>query len=219
MLFFANIRSDAPTGSLLFGGYDTAKYTGPLVPLPIYSVKGFYQLSVPLLAVAITNASGARSKPMVYSTPLPVLLDSGTPLTAALSNETYQTVLEYVRDLGYSINDTDSQSPIVDCGLKNAVGSIDVTLTGSAGHITIQVPFSEVVILENLNATDQYCVFGINNQTQGGLIFGDPFMRSMYIVYDLDNNIIAVAQAKFGVNESAIVPIGKQPRYGGKLWY
>lgn len=51
------------------------------------------------------------------------------------------------------------------------------------------------------------CFFGIV-LVQGGInVFGDIFLRSVYVVYDFDNNEIFIVQIKYNVFSSNIVEI------------
>ena len=49
------------------------------------------------------------------------------------------------------------------------------------------------------------CEFGIQNATTDPYLLGDTFLRSAYVVYDLVNNQIALAQTDFNATSSNIV--------------
>jgi hypothetical protein len=51
------------------------------------------------------------------------------------------------------------------------------------------------------------CLFGIAPAQGGTNVLGDTFLRSAYVVYDLDNNEISIAQTKYNVSSSNIVEI------------
>lgn len=43
------------------------------------------------------------------------------------------------------------------------------------------------------------CVFGVTNGTFGesfGWIFGDPFLRAVYMVVDLDDGVVGLARSR-----------------------
>lgn len=46
------------------------------------------------------------------------------------------------------------------------------------------------------------CQWGISNSGDAPNLFGDTFLRSAYVVYDIQNNNIAIAQTKFNVSSS-----------------
>ena len=93
---------------------------------------------------------------------------------------------------------------------------------GSVGGVTISVDVSQFVVPYNAAAElppingGRSCTFGIYPigtvaNGAGDVLFGDTFLRSAYVVYDLDNNQIGLAQAKFDVADSNIKEIGSSP--------
>lgn len=77
--------------------------------------------------------------------------------------------------------------------LKGEFKGVDVKFDFSGKTIT--VPASELILEEN-----GVKIFGIvsYSQTQNQVILGDTFLRSAYVVYDLDNKQAGIAQAKYG---------------------
>lgn len=49
------------------------------------------------------------------------------------------------------------------------------------------------------------CAFGNQNQPAPPYLLGDTVLRSAYVVYDLENNQIAIAPTKYNSTESNIV--------------
>ena len=78
--------AESGSGSILFGGYDIAKYSGPQIPLSA----GTVSTDVPLQAISITDASGSTTEVGFYEGTVPAILDCGTPFTASLPNYTYR---------------------------------------------------------------------------------------------------------------------------------
>lgn len=200
----------------MFGGYDAAKYTGPQIPLSA----GNFSLDVPLQAVSITDASGNTTEVGFYQNTIPATLDCGTPYTAFLPNETYAAIVNHLQGLGYTVlGEGDGVGPTVNCTLRNAEGSINLNFTDMRGDkttnpyfgntITIAVPFSELALtLNNGPSVPDWCLLGISRADTGRIIFGNTFMRSMYIVYAFqDFDVIALAQSKFNAVASDIVPV------------
>jgi hypothetical protein len=117
-----------------------------------------------------------------------------------LPEQLYTQIVNYIQGQGYDIENIDGVYPTVDCGLAEATGSIDITFwntTSSAGNldfnVTIAVPFSDLAVPVNGKPS---CSFGISRAPEGQeLIFGDAFMRSIYIIYELQNEIMSIAQA------------------------
>jgi len=188
---------------LLFGGYDTEKYTGSLVAFSVVQIALVPVLAVPFSSISITDPYGATTKPDIFPTSVGVVLDSGTPISA-LPPAIFTAVAEYITNLGYKVQEIKPTEFSVDCALGRSPGSLNLGFEDSStgASTIIAVPFSEMAI-----PVEGGCVFGAYPQNQQPLIFGDTFMRSAYIVYDMDNNIIALAQSSFNAAGSNIVPI------------
>lgn len=82
----------------------------------------------------------------------------------------------------------------------------------------ISVPFSELALpltdtagnSVTLPSGSTACQFGIyvNDQADVPNLFGDTFLRSAYVVYDLDNKQIGIAPTIFGSTKSNVQEIG-----------
>ncbi|CAG8937395.1 unnamed protein product [Penicillium salamii] len=193
---------DANTGSILFGGVNTKKYHGTLQTVPIQKVGNQYaEFIIALTGIALGNSSGTHS----YSSsaiPAGVLLDSGSSLTYlpdAIVNDIYN-------DLGVTY---ESQSGIgyVECSLA----SKDVNISYTFSSPTIDVGLNELII----DVGDLYfrngkkaCVFGIVPAGGSTSVLGDTFLRSAYVVYDLANNEISLANTNFNTTENDVSEIG-----------
>lgn len=121
------------------------------------------------------------------------LLDSGTSLTYLPMNTFQQIARSYGAqyDVGtgyWMVNQLPSQG-----------------LTYSFGNKEIHVPPSEVFLKDD--STNRYKLSVLpTTMSQGTVILGDSFLRSAYVVYSLDTNYGAIAQAKHGAQDD-IVPI------------
>ena len=51
------------------------------------------------------------------------------------------------------------------------------------------------------------CFFNVDVESEGSATLGDSFMRSGYFVYDLENNVVAIAQVASNVTEEDITAI------------
>lgn len=189
---------DANKGSLLFGGVDKDKYEGDLVTMPVQKIAdGFYEFFVTLTGVKW--GSDTLGSDMA----LGVLLDSGSTLTY-LPDSMVADIYNKV-DAAY---DQSGGTAYVDCSMS----SDDLHLSFS--NLDIKVPFDELVIDlgdENQQFQDgtPACLFGIAPSIGGTHVLGDTFLRSAYVVYDLDNNEISMAQTKYNVSTSDVVEISK----------
>lgn len=192
----------ANRGSVLFGGVDTEKFHGDLETLPIQKVDGHYtQLIIALTGVSLSSGSQHHS----YSSDslaAAVLLDSGSTLTY-LPNSLVKSIY---KDLNVTY-DQSTGNAFVPCDI--AKDDINITYTFSSPKITVGI--NELVI----NAGDLYfedrtraCVFGIAPAGQATAILGDTFLRSAYVVYDLANNEISLANTNFNSAKSNVLEIG-----------
>ena len=207
---------DANAGSILFGAVDTTKYTGDLVSLPIQptgcialqngTTECIYgQLQVVLTSIAIDDQSGTR---MLTGSnfSVPALLDSGN------SQQTWPEAPynELVKGLGGVPNTGPDQfgQPFVPCSYQNANASITYTF-GHGPNVT--VPFSELLAGQQYGTFpngEAWCLFRVGSEKYvdgGGVGLGDTFLRSAYVVYDLANNEIALAQASWNATSTSNV--------------
>ena len=198
------------TGTVLFGGYDTAKYVGDLTLLDIQpdeQTGEIDSMTVAWTSLALTDDSGSTLiTPDDF--PLPAVLDSGTTLTVIPSD-----LFEQLSDYFGAVPD-ESYGNLVDCGIGGANGSLDFEFGG--GPI-ISVPFVELAVpafdddgnpLQFDDGTPA-CQFGVDQSPDGiSILLGDTFLRSAYVVYDLDAQQIGIAQTNFNTTDSNIVEIG-----------
>lgn len=204
----------ATSGSILFGGIDTSKYTGSLQTLDILPDTQTNYIDEFITSVTALKASvGGQSKSIfsggsagsnayqLSNSALPVLLDTGSAAWS-VPQRTFRKILNafpYVSSQGY-----------VDC--QHA--SSDDTLTLTFGNaIDITVPAKEFIVpLYNRTTNTGYtfqdgsasCIFMIapsQGTGQGFDTLGDAILRSMYVVFDLDNGQVSIAQA--AVNSTA----------------
>jgi hypothetical protein len=193
---------DANTGSILFGGVDTDQFEGSLATLPIQAESGQYaEFLIALTAVSFAGTSIATNQNIA------VLLDSGTSLTYlpdAITQSIYDSVgAQY---------DSQAGTAYVPCSIASNTSTLDYTFTSP----TIKVTMAELVIDVTdaagqpvyFNNGQQACVFGIAPAGSSTSVLGDTFLRSAYVVYDLSNNQISLAQTKFNVTTNNVLEIG-----------
>ncbi|KAE9362643.1 acid protease [Stipitochalara longipes BDJ] len=210
---------EASTGSIIFGGLDSDKYHGSLLQMPVvpdeYSngTKVYADLDVALTGFGITSQSGSTTNFTKSTYQEPVILDSGTTATY-LPDQLVDQLIEAINGVDDSQN---SGNIYVDCSIgSNTSMTFNFGFGGPSG-VTITVPVSELVFsldsafssgssseLPDLPFNDA-CAFGILPGDDGPYILGDTFLRSAYVVYDLSNNLIAIAQTNFNSTTSKIV--------------
>jgi hypothetical protein len=183
---------EASTGSILFGGVDRSKYLGDLIGLPIQpdvSTDNLTSFTVSLTSVSFTD-SKATFPLHADGMALPALLDSGTSLTY-LPDDLANSILSGVG----AAFDNGTQANLAPCSLNQSDAHLTFGFGGPGGPL-INVSLSEFVsdpyVLDDgsVYTVDgaPVCMFGLmagGDNTSTTL--GDTFLRSAYVVYDLDN--------------------------------
>ena len=198
---------ESSTGSILFGGVDTDKYQGQLQTLPVQQEFGRFREFVVTLTKLTLSLDG-RIQELGSDLPVPVLLDSGSSLTylpGSLVQNLYRTLrVQYVPQAG---------AGFVACSLAESGDTLSFTFTSP----TINVPMSELVIdpgpgpdgsQQTFDDGTKACIFGIGPADGSASVLGDTFIRSAYLVYDLANNEISMAQTNFNATSSRVLEIG-----------
>lgn len=139
---------------------------------------------------------------------LPVVLICGDPATY-LPDSNVNPIISGVG----ATNDADF-GLVVPCALNSSQANFSFGFGGSGG-LAITVPVGEFVIpifLENgsqptFKDGGTVCEFGLMSSGTGDIALGDSFLRSAYVVYDLTNKQIGLAQTVFNETLSDIVEI------------
>ena len=188
------------TGNLLFGGVNKARYQGELQSVPVVKVYDRYAS----LAIALTEISIKTSKETnSYTTglPLAVSLDNGSPLIT-LPKELVDPIYKEV-GAGYS---EEAKWPYISCKMSDS----DYNVTFSFSGAKVTMPLSELVF-DNYSSDgfdEGDCIFGLGYSDEGVNLMGDPFLRGAYVVYDLANNEISLANTDYDGGDDDIHEIG-----------
>lgn len=189
------------TGSIIYGGVDTAKIDGNLVTLPIPPPDNEYEY--PELWVTLNAASydGIRT-----SDPLRVHLDCGAQFIS-LPLDFAQSVF---KSLGAQIS-VEGRA-YVDCALAAGPKTFDFEFGPADSPTIIRVPLSSMIFQDNdkvpLTTPENVplCVLALTFDDESHVTLGDSFLRSAYVVFDLSHNVISLAQARY-TGESHVVEI------------
>ncbi|KEY67154.1 hypothetical protein S7711_03014 [Stachybotrys chartarum IBT 7711] len=198
---------EASTGSLLFGGVNRAQYQGQLTSVPIQRVGNqFREFYITLTKLAL------GSTVIDEEMQLGVLLDSGSTLTYLPDN-----LVEAIYNITNAVYQENEGVAFVPCALGEQTANMTFTFSEPAA---IAVPISELVI-DLVDVTGRQlsfangvpaCLFGVAPAGDSTIVLGDTFLRSAYVVYDLENNEISLAQTVFNATESDIAEIGTGSR-------
>lgn len=210
---------EASTGSIIFGGLDSDKYHGSLVQMPVVPhafLNGSSYYSD--FGVAVTSFAIGGKAISVEGEPPVAILDSGTYLTYLP-----ETVVDAIASAVKAYDDSQSEEGtgylLVDCSLAGDSTTFDFGFGGTDGSdsIKVSVPYSEMILSPDKVGLDlngyepegisfqDICILGTLPQSEAPYILGDTFLRSAYVVYDLKNNVIALAQTNFNSTTSSIV--------------
>ena len=210
---------EASTGSIIFGGLDSDKYQGELLQLPIVpdtyqnGSKVFAEFTVALTSFGVTGQAGNTTNLTTASYDQPVILDSGTTITYVPDR-----LAALLFQLVNAVDDTQNSGNVyIDCDYRTTSPKMTFNYGfGGSSGLEVKVPVSELVFdLTGLFSAQGYalpqlpftnaCGFGIQPAGQSPNILGDTFLRSAYVVYDLTNNVVALAQTNFNSTSSSVV--------------
>ncbi|KAF2395658.1 acid protease [Trichodelitschia bisporula] len=206
---------ESTTGSILFGGIDTAKYTGDLTILPIQPdaiSKSITSFTVVLDNIAVIG--GAKKAQYAKALDIPVILDSGTTLTY-LPNDIAMDIISGVGAVNNS-----RYGVVVPCDLAASPATFNFQFGNSDGPTIVAtigqfvLPFPSKISPPRFRSGKTACRWGILPAQGAPNLFGDTFLRSAYVVYNIDGGTVGIAQTKFNVSSSSVKEItdsGKIP--------
>lgn len=194
---------DSNTGSILFGGVDTEQFEGELKTLPIQAEGSIYaEFLITLTGLYMGNDAIATGQA------LPVLLDSGSSLTY-LPDSMVQTIYDKVS----AQYDSSQGAAYIACSMANSATTVRFNFSEPVISVEMNELVLDLVTASGKRPTfsdgTEACLFGIAPSGSGTNVLGDTFLRSAYVVYDLENNEISLAQTTFNSTTSKVVEIGK----------
>lgn len=194
------------TGSILFGGVDKNRYHGDLVALPIQLDSQTGTISSMTVAwTGLTVNGSGQSSDFSPSSPQPAILDSGTTSTL-LPDDIANNIFN-----GVGVFTDPNLGNVVRCSLADDDLTFSFQFGGQDGPI-VKVDLSEFVIplittdgsTPRFRNGDKACTFAIDAAAGNPILFGDSFLRSAYVVYDLENEEIAIAQTNFDATSANV---------------
>lgn len=205
----------ASSGSILFGAVDASKYSGPLISVPVQQQGAFTAWAVVLTSVSTTTdtATTLLTAPNFSMT---VILDTGAP-SMYLPTALYSSLTAKMNATMHA------NTPYVPCSLLSDT-STSYTFQFGVDGPKITVPQSWLIFPfeyspagnpAGLLADDgtELCYLGVI-PTEGPIILlGDTFIRSSYLVFDADNLVVGMAQARFGEEKECVVTLPEGPGF------
>lgn len=196
---------NAETGNVLFGGIDMDRFQGKLVTVPIQKTGSiFTQFFITMTGLDVGSNNVASDMGLA------VLLDSGSSLTY-LPNDVVSKIYQMV---GAAYQEQEGAA-FVPCSLRNQNATMTFKFSSPA---SITVNLNEMILGLTDAAGRQLtfdnnvpaCLFGMMPAGDTYSILGDTFLRSAYVVYDMDNNEISLANTKFNITTSNIKEISSK---------
>ncbi|KAL7925573.1 aspartic peptidase domain-containing protein [Trichoderma austrokoningii] len=186
-------------GSVIYGGIDTKKFSGPLVKRPIIpaaaSPDGYTRYWIYMDGMTVTTEDGSDVE--IFNTPngQPVLLDSGYTVST-LPGSLFSKILAAFPSAHIEASSGDY---LVPCDIIDTPGSVNFKF----GDAVVSVDYKDFIWQQpDLGI----CKLGVS-QDDDFPVLGDTFLRAAYVVFDWDNQEIHVAK-----NEDCgthLIPIGK----------
>ncbi len=168
------------------------KYQGPLVSLPIVEEDGkplpgnFVQLS------SLTPKYGTVNTTLSSGSILPALVDTGTT-----NVQIPPTIADSIYKYAGAVPSGDGNG-LVPCNLGTANANLTFGFGGDNGIKNV-VPLRELVLSYTGQAHfrdgSPACELSVQALSPGGKILGDTFLRSAYIMYNMEANKIGLAQS------------------------
>ncbi|GEQ71140.1 hypothetical protein JCM33374_g4821 [Metschnikowia sp. JCM 33374] len=185
--------TSSSSGTILFGAVDHTKYSGQLQTVPIINnhPKQFKKpISIDVVLNSITLGD-SKQNISVSSDPIPALLDSGTTLTylpTPILNSIVASLNGKATNQGYYQ---------VSCKYNTSSAFVIYNLSG----VSIKVPLSDLIMSD---IKGKNCYLGVMGSPayKPEAILGDNFLRHAYVVYDLEEYEVSLAQVKYSSSEN-----------------
>ncbi|CAK7906132.1 candidapepsin-9 [[Candida] anglica] len=189
------------TGTVLFGAVDHAKYEGKLQTVQIVgSDDAFYEDPNRIIVVSSgISIDDNGNEITVSSDPHPALLDSGSTISFFP-----QRLLDQLGEALGGTYSTSAGAYKVPC-----VNDSNVSVQISFGGAVISVPYANLLL-----PIASSCYLGVLAQSEDSdyILFGDNILTSAYLVFDLDDDTLSLAQAKYTDDEDIEVISDSIPR-------
>lgn len=176
------------SGSLLFGGVDTAKFSGNLITVPIVKENGRYQhLKVELSDIKLPGVSSSHDpSELTKRGPIIVFFDTGAVATYFPSWLTYE-----VWDAVGARSLNRDGFPSVECDIMKSKLKFDLIF----GSTRISIPLSTLVYQKEGNC-EVLVMENPNTSMRDEGILGANILSALYVVFDITNHEISLARVK-----------------------
>ena len=181
-------ESISSSGSILFGAVDHSKYSGPLYKLPLINTLADEGFKKPIefdITLQGLSLNSGNKKTNLTTTQIPALLDSGTT-DFVVPPELFAVILDELG--GLYMDETDIS--IVSCPTENS----KMDLVFDFGGFELSLDLNNFIFYDQ---EQNVCVLSISDSDSENIILGDAFLTGVYVVYDLENLGVALANADY----------------------
>ena len=206
----------ATSGRLIFGGVDTARYSGDLGVVPVQPVDGVYKdFAITLTKISFSEQGQSIDAPSSGTAlPVNIVLNSGSVFTY-LPSAIATDIFRGLQVAGLATRDGVTTA-FADCNLASSGITVDFLF----GSVQISIPVGGILFDFNVyKQTDkngnQVCGLKIRSTDDSNYVLGLSFFEVAYIVFDLTNNQISLAPAKKGATDSNVIEVGQSPDTNG----
>ena len=225
--------ADQESGSLLIGGVDEAKYTGPMTFIPV-NKDSLHAATYPFPFRGLTVNNGSKQIELLASHPSASVFFESLNFLNLMPYDVAHTIFDLVGAKRLA-NNTALVEWVVPCSVADSSETLNFTFgddkisTTVVTHIrdlvipqkdTRLTPGVDIKVLDDEDGTP-LCPFQIypssaSSPDDSQFALGAVFMRSAYLVYDFENLQMGIAQAKTGdITEEKIVEYKKDQKIAG----
>ncbi|KAK0363179.1 hypothetical protein LTR91_022897 [Friedmanniomyces endolithicus] len=214
-------KQDAANGSVLFGGYDTSRFDGPMTVVPLLpepeEPSQMRHMRALLTTLSITDANGKRTLIPFQSSGVSARFNSGNP-----SSQLPKPIMSALAtSLGAHYN-PNTQHYVVPCGLNK---TLDFGFGRPNAAPAVSVRYSDMTVYASDSYTGEPAV-NADGSPVCELVFDEGegvtvdlgvlgFLQSAYLVHHLDEKVLGIAQASDDYSRPAgVVEI----RPGDRMW-
>lgn len=226
-----SLNKDSMSGDLLVGAVDTSAFDKPLQRLrPQQPFNSKWRFAVYMSSLKYKPRGGESLEDLGSQQSLPLIRIRPTDMLSSLPIGIAQTIYTVA---GAEYDRTSGLATIPCSGAKSSADELVLGL-GETGNATVRVSFSDLVIpremfppdAADLDLKNDTCLFAIQSASHTGnpeyadsgwWYLGGVLLQNTYMVFDLVNYEVALAQARFSDKKGSTPDIESFSEYGSKI--
>ncbi|RXG46072.1 hypothetical protein VDGE_03297 [Verticillium dahliae] len=187
----------AKTGSIVYGGIDTAKFEGQLQEVPLERANDGALPSFVIKFGSVSMETGISGSSEIN---LSSHINNDAPRAAAATTD-----LAPRDGLPVTLVDTGAPSILLPAASLQMLATAAMVFRFNNDAIAIRAPMDTLVMPQALvqDARPGQCVLPVF-PSQDTAVMGLPMLQSAHVVFDMDGEKLLMAQTKFNVTESSL---------------